>query len=249
LQQIPTGGKIILLDANSGAEIRTIEVGHEVDILALSDDGQMILAGLNDHEIRIYRKADGSLVKKLDAIAVTGTAWLPGMESLLTVDGNDLLIWDIATGQLTKISLDGYTPLSTIAWSPDSSRLATNTSPVYIWGSFSGRLISQFDVPFGSNAIAWSPDGRQIATDNGTQVFIWATQNGQQLVQLDAMGYHAMNLGWSPNGRFFATLSSGKQFGSERADGVLIIRDARNWAVIRVILVDPLDYLMAWCLP
>jgi len=82
--------------------------------------------------------------------------------------GNTLRVWDATTGAtlLTYIG-QGDTQTYALAWSPDSTELASggDGKVVYVWDAATGKTLLAFhghtDIIFG---LAWSPDGAQIAS-------------------------------------------------------------------------------------
>ena len=81
-------------------------------------------------------------------------------------------IWDAHTGKLL-LTHQGYSYVSSVAWSPVSRQLAFNDyGTVQIWDAHTGWLLAMYEShkTDSVDCIAWSPDSRQLAlgTARGT---------------------------------------------------------------------------------
>jgi WD40 repeat protein len=81
----------------------------------------------------------------------------------------------------------GNFPVYGVSFSPDSTRLATAgwDKTAKIWDALTYKLLftlntNEQDV----QDVAWSPDGTRLATSGRTDVIIWNTNTGQQLLML-----------------------------------------------------------------
>jgi WD40 repeat protein len=88
-------------------------------------------------------------------------------------------VWDAATGRHLLTYQGHKAPVNTIAWSPDSKRIASASGSlektVQIWNTMSGTTIYAYrGHTLGVNVVAWSPDGQLIASgsSDGT-VRVW----------------------------------------------------------------------------
>lgn len=181
--------------------------------------------------------ADGSSNNGLTPISelhghtggVKCVAWSP--DGLRLASGSadaTVRVWDPASGEVVdlhnqKFKLAGsylpFDPIYSVAWSPDSSRLA------YSWGNkitgpgvprwlegHTGKVIS----------VAWSPDGRWLASGalRDEKVRVWDASSGKCVKVLGAM--HDPLVVWSPDGGRLA-------YGS-RHDGYVKVVEV-GWAV------------------
>jgi eukaryotic-like serine/threonine-protein kinase len=146
--------------------------------------------------------------------AMFDMAWSPDETRVVTTHSvgftsSQVRIWDAATGQLVR-SLAGHrAQVHALAWSKDSSRLATGSADrtAGIWDPASGqRLLTLTGHSLEVVGVAFSPDGRRMATaSRDGSVRIWNAQNGDSLgVFRDHAG--AVNaVAWSPDGQTLAS--------------------------------------------
>ncbi len=246
-------GNIALIDINTSTQRWQINTGHTVGSLSVSPDGTNLSAwvGEGHREIQVRRISDGNLLRTitlagttdLTISAIKPSYWLPGENGesprILTLDEEDnLAIFDTSGAMLSETHLSGYYQLTDLAWAPDSSRLAAiSEGGLFIWDSTTGQLLMNYDIPGQANKIAWSPDGKEIATTKDGQVFLWDAETGKLSHTLVSSGDYPRDLGWSMDGRWFATISLSGVPGQPRY-AYIDIWDAHAWTNIRVIKVD-----------
>ena len=110
-------------------------------------------------------------------------AWSPdgGRLACIASERSHLVvgIWDMKTRSRVVVwdkSLSGrppYNHFSTIAWSPDGSKVVLAADNVNIWDAATGRTL--FTYSDGSDSAAWSPDGTRIASASDTTIQVWRT--------------------------------------------------------------------------
>ncbi|MDP9329039.1 MAG: LpqB family beta-propeller domain-containing protein [Actinomycetota bacterium] len=153
-------------------------------------------------------------------------AWSPTGSRLAAVEGGQLILIDAATGHRTEL---GKTTgdVTSLAWSPDGSRIAYGTVPVGTGDGAANTVrasVYSVDVRSGDHAllanvigqlpggeegsgIRWSPDGRRIAVLGGiTEARLYlvkANGSGAELLTEGVNIAHVLgspNLDWSPDG-------------------------------------------------
>ncbi len=88
--------------------------------------------------------------------------------------------------------------ISGVAWSPDSTRIASASGDgtLDVWNAFNGQRLFKWSDPYrnGLLAVAWSPDGKYIAVGGAdsqiAQMYVLNANNGQ-LVSTCLIGFHA----------------------------------------------------------
>lgn len=127
----------------------------------------------NGHELRTYR-GSGDPVKAL--------AWSGDGKLIASTAGNEIHLWDPATGKLTT-ALKGHEKLVTaLAFAPDSASLASGSedTSVRVWnvgqGAETANLNADFDKKSKAqiNDVAFSPNGKLVAAVNGNGLLqVW----------------------------------------------------------------------------
>ena len=132
-------------------------------------------------------------------------------------------MWDVAGGQLQDI-LEGHTRgISSLAFSPDGTKLASGS-----WGSFSGEhnTLRMWDVDNGKiratfegyaedvNSLAFSPEGTTLASAHGDYersedytVRLWDADSGQLRATLEGHTRLVNSVVFSPDGSTLASAS------------------------------------------
>jgi WD40 repeat protein/tRNA A-37 threonylcarbamoyl transferase component Bud32 len=181
--------------------------------------------GSGEGAIRVWDPASGRLLLVLlgHQREITSLAWSPDGATLATTseDGTTRL-WDPMLGRLLRMLSENQGPISSVSWSPDGTQLATGgrAGPIRVWRVADGQPIKQLKgLAFNVRSIVWSPEGSQIAAWGGRdRVCIWNAASGDVSRQLDT----ATHVGWSPDGKRFATSQGPNLQVRELADGKVV---------------------------
>ena len=228
---------IRLWDVLTGQNYLNLE-GHEhlVQSLAFSHDGSTLASGSWDDTARLWDVRTGKNLHVLrewsgcgdvDAVALS-----PDGRLLATVYGCKVYLWNVRTGERLETLADHLEEVSTIAFSPDGSTLASGGS----WGDATIRL---WDVRTANathalvghqrtvTSVAFSPDGLALASGGSDDTIrIWDANTGERLRTIEGHTSGVSSVAFSPDG---LTLASGG------SDDTIRIWDANTGERLRTI--------------
>jgi WD40 repeat protein len=140
--------------------------------------------------------------------------WSPDGSMVTTSAGPEVLVWDPATGERTR-SLTASTRFGSVAFSPDSTELATGMwdGTAIVWrlgidGAHQVLTVAGHDGTV--TDVAFSPDGQRLATASGDgTVNVWdvTPQGDHEWITVPG----AQGLAYSPDGRILATTSTAEE--------------------------------------
>jgi WD40 repeat protein len=223
------GGLAVALVARSGAN-QSFALPHEQSIhaLALSPDGHTLIAATTVG-IQRWSWPDRQPQPRLEGNTFD-LAYSPDGQRLAALQHPDdrpssviVRIWR-TTAQVEPITIDDRTPFVTLAWSRDSTLLATSYGPIVrVWRIGDAQAtLERTLIPVGGAAftgLTFAPDGRTIVALSDDGLFLWDFADGQQLPTLE---YRADALVFSPDGQWLTIGSAGIE-----------IRRAANGPVLR----------------
>jgi len=101
--------------------------------------------------------------------------------------------------------------VSSVAWSPDGTKIATASydRTARVWSSSSGStLLTLTGHSTYVTSVAWSPDGTKIATASYDRTArVWSSSSGSTLLTLTGHSSSVLSVAWSPDGTKIATAS------------------------------------------
>jgi len=159
----------ILLETISARYGTTLDFSPDGKILAVgSMMGTVDLWDLEERELLLtlvgYNTEPGQSIWKIQ--------FSPDGQSLAAsyIKGN-VNLWDLKTGQLKNSFIAFQKRTGEVAFSPDSSLLASGRNPIKLWDVSTGKTVKRFK---GSQPVAFSPDGKWFACSFGDNtIALW----------------------------------------------------------------------------
>jgi serine/threonine protein kinase/WD40 repeat protein len=242
--------QIQLCDAITGEIVRKWEVKVKQDMLAESPDRNWLASATREGSLQLWRlTAEGKQAFSLEQpkggkpggesnyrVVPLGSllAWSPDSTILAysTARETTIRLWDPTSHKQVRLPLEGHgKPLRSLAWSPDSKRLASagNDGTVKVWDVTTGKPTHTFSYPVKqeptggafaktvvSAMLAWNHDGTQLAVaGEDEKIHIWDVGSTDGAKELKILPGHASNDGdnshhvvcavaWSPDGKRLA---------------------------------------------
>jgi WD40 repeat protein len=213
---------------------------------AFSPDGSQIAVGSgNDADFGVtFLKSDGLAVQS--TAAMTGIVWdiayspdgLYLVSAANDTGGKRLRVWNPKDGSQV-IALDGPYVASSVAFSPDGSRLAVGglddamKGVIWIYDTQNWAVVMQLKTANQNiTAMAYTPDGRRLVS-GGTDgmIHVWSTADGKQ-VKAFSIGGQANRLAISADGRMLASSFCKQTNASGCSKGGVAVWDTASWTVI-----------------
>ena len=162
------------------------EAFGRVHTVAFSPNGQLVLTGASNGEIRLWRVADGEQLFVCPAHVdwVWSVAFSPDGQTFASAGGDQVIrLWNIQTGQCIRTFQEHTNRVRSIAFSPDGTLLASGGDDqfVRIWDVRTGQCISEMAGHTGEIwSLAFSPDGQVVASGgNDHDILLWDVHLGQ----------------------------------------------------------------------
>jgi WD40 repeat protein len=199
-------------DTNSWEQIHTLPgfYGPIYDIAWSQESNLYALAGMIG-KLAVLRKNGGLLdVFSGHQERVCEVAFSPDGHQLASGSyDNNVIIWDVSTGE-PEITLDDHKgDVCYIEWSPDGSKIATGShdKTIILWDSntYEKLAVLQGHTDL-IQSMKWSPGGNKIASGSRDGIIIvWNGDTGNQITKWEGHDWNIYDLSWSPSSNKIAT--------------------------------------------
>jgi WD40 repeat protein len=182
---------IHLWDVAQGKE--TVQcAGHNGPIwaLAFSPDNATLATTGNDSTARLWRRADGKEMRRLELAKCRQLMFAPDGRTIVGIAPDErFVICETATGKERLRFKGNQTGVGCMAFTPDGKFLATGTHDeiVRLWDLGTGKQLRAYiGHQGGIGAVAFSPDGKLLASGSEDGVVrIWDRARGTELQRFE----------------------------------------------------------------
>jgi len=207
--------------AQAGAPRLVVQLGHsgEVDALAMSADGRMVLTA-GDTTARLWDTETGKEIRSFlgHSQSVVSAVFSPDEQVVLTAGFDSTArLWDTASGKEIKRFEDTLFDVKAAAFSPDGRMIVARClNDARLLDRATGQEIRRFEAP-SLNSVAMSADGRLILTGCGMAdaessgtLKLWDAATGKEIKRFEGHTSLINAVALSPDGRLALTGSADK---------------------------------------
>ena len=220
---------------------------NEVNALALTPDGKLLISGSHDNTVKLWSMPEGQWLATLPIHPgdITGLAITPDGKTLATACAATLRLWSLPDGQLRAL-LDAHTDkINAITIAPDGKLLisAGDDKTIRLWSLPEGRLLATLQGHTGPvQSLAVAPNGKVLAAGGKeSRLRLWSLPEGRLLTamrtssagrfaitpdsQMIAVGSYDVDLHSLADGRLLTTLKQGGNINAVAVspDGKLLV--------------------------
>ncbi|KAF2862361.1 WD40 repeat-like protein [Piedraia hortae CBS 480.64] len=177
--------KIQVFDT-SGRHLRCLQ-GHAMGVWAMVPDGDTLVSGGCDRDVRVWNLATGQVAHILRGHTSTVRCLKMKSDSNIAISGSrdtTLRVWDIKTGMCRHVLIGHQASVRCLEIHGDLVVSGSYDTTARIWSISEGRCLRVLQGHF-SQIYAVAFDGQRIATGSlDTSVRVWDPRDGRCLAQL-----------------------------------------------------------------
>ena len=164
--ELPEAGQVWVWSVESGKPLHHVQVEPQVE------PGEWVSAGA------VAFSPDGKRIA--EPIAAKGVS--PPTELPVEEAGSSIRIWDLESGQTTRLTIVQTGLVDRVVFSPNGKCLATASRDkvVRVWDIETGKQLEELPSPHQVGVLAFSPDGKSLAAgSNNGSARIWTVLEKQ----------------------------------------------------------------------
>jgi WD40 repeat protein len=207
----------LVLQSSEGRSISGIDRN-----LAISPDGNLLVANGVMDSLQLYRKSDGQSLITLKeggkGALVRAVAFAPDSKTIAGPrfdyqQSHQIILWDTQNGNIKQRLIGHNARVDAVAFSPNGKLLASGSADktVKIWNAETGKLEKTVQTSRSVELVSFSPDSTIIrSADPAGTVQQWQIKTGQLLQTLDnpqnkvEPGSANYDVGFSDDGKLMA---------------------------------------------
>jgi WD40 repeat protein/sterol desaturase/sphingolipid hydroxylase (fatty acid hydroxylase superfamily) len=178
--------------------------------VAISPDGQRVVAGCEDGMVKVWDAAAGRELQVLKAHSRRAGCVALSADGLRLISGGEdgvVKVWETASGREQLSIVAHPSAVSSVTFTPDGRRIVSaGWPPVKVWDAATGMellsLATELGMVVGATAGA---DGRYLAAGEWSNVKVWDAATGHEQTLLKGHTNLVFCVAFSPDGKQLAS--------------------------------------------
>lgn len=149
-------------------------------------DHSRLLNFLRTHSVQVgtAEPARAVVMPQIAFSTAQTVGFSPDGELIVTGDGNNIRLWDVATSRLLRVLKGHASNIKMAEFTPDGSRIVSvdwMEATAKVWNAETGNLLLSFRAYQSRfiEGVSLSPDGSRLLTTNGSSIKMWDTGSGK----------------------------------------------------------------------